>query len=425
MRIVKVKAFEILDSRGVPTVSTYIELADGSHARADVPSGASTGSTEVIEIRDGDKNRYLGKGVLKAVDIVNHEISNLILNREFSTQREFDEALIELDGTTQKSKLGGNSILSVSMAFLKASTNSYSLPLYEYIAKIYTNDNYDRTYFKLPSPMILMVEGGLHGNWATDIQEYSIVPDRDRYPSFSEKLEACAEVFRGIEKVLKKKRYATTVGFEGAYAPQELKTNAEAFETVIEGIEESGYKPDKDFKFAIDIASSEFFNSQSSLYELKKEKKFLTRSQWLEFQKEWYTKYPIFSIEDPFDEEDWPGWQVLNREVGVKYQIVGDDLLTTNMERIQKAINVQAVNAVLIKPNQIGTVTETLDAIKMSIDAGFEAVISHRGGETNDDLIADLVVGTDATQCKFGGPCRGERLAKYNRLLEIENSLKT
>ncbi|HRI05712.1 MAG TPA: phosphopyruvate hydratase [Candidatus Dojkabacteria bacterium] len=424
MRIKDVKSIEILDSRGYPTLSTKIVLDSGVWAKGEVPSGASTGDTEVLELRDGDKGRYRGKGVLKAVDTVNNQIKKEIVGRDFKSQEEFDKFLIDMDGTKLKTNLGGNSILSLSMAFCRATALEMGILLYEYFAKIYTNDRYDKDFFKLPNPLILVMEGGLHGNWATDFQEYMVVPDEFRFPNFKEKFRAGAEIFHAMHDILVEKKYSANVGFEGAYAPSELQSNKEAFDIIMEGIERAGYKPYIDFRLAIDVAASEFYDDEKEKYVLKREGLELTRTEWLEKQLEWFNEYPIFSVEDTFDQEDWVGWQYLMRNSGDKYQVVGDDLLTTNVERITKGINLKAMNAVLIKLNQIGSVTETIDAIRLTHKSGMKAVISHRGGETNDDMIADLVVGTGSSQSKFGGPDRGERLAKYNRLLEIESEIK-
>lgn len=423
MQIRSIRAFEILDSRGIPTISTKIMLSDGSQGISEVPSGASTGTSEVLEIRDRDKNRYRGKGVLKAVDIVNNEIAPNLINQEFNTQEEFDKYLIQLDGTELKSNLGGNSILSLSIAFCKASAKSKGLELYEYFADIYTKGNYTKSFFKMPKNMILIMEGGLHGNWATDFQEFMIVPDMYRIPKIQDRIRAGAEIFHATHDILEEKGYASTVGFEGAFAPKELKSNTEAIEIILEGIQRAGYQPYIDFTIALDVAASELYNSDIDKYELKTEELILSREEWLDTQIEWFNKYPIFSIEDTFDQEDWEGWRLLNERVGNKYQIVGDDLLTTNVKRINKGIELKAMNAVLIKLNQIGSITETLEAIRLTKEHGMQAVVSHRGGETNDNIIADLVVGTDADQTKFGGPDRGERLAKYNRLLEIADQL--
>ncbi len=425
MKIKSVKAREILDSRGYPTISTIVETSNGIITKGEVPSGASTGETEVLELRDGDKGRYKGKGVLKAVDVVNNDIAKVIVGKSFSDIRELDNLLIELDGTELKSKLGGNSILSVSMAVCRALAINEGIPLYEYFAKLYYGSKYSKKLLKLPTPQILVMEGGAHGNWATDFQEYMVMPQSKTFPNFKEGLRAGTEIFHAIHDILLEKDYSATVGFEGAYAPREIKSNEEAFEIILLGIERAGYKPDVDFKLAIDAATSEFYDSKTKKYNLKREKLSLDTDEFLKLQTEWYAKYPMYSIEDPFDQEDWAGWKKFMDTLGKKYQVVGDDLLTTNTKRIQKAIDLKAVNSVLIKLNQIGTVSETLDAIKMSEQAGFSAVISHRGGETNDDMIADLVVGTYADQSKFGGPDRGERLAKYNRLLEIEQKLQT
>lgn len=421
MKIKEIKAIEILDSRGIPTISTEIELYSGDKARGDVPSGASTGDNEVLELRDGDSNRYKGKGVLKAVENVNTIIRDAVVNKEFDSQQQFDYFLKQLDGTKNKSKLGGNAILSCSMAFCRASALRVGLDLYRYIGMIYWDKQYSESNFKLPRPQILLLEGGKHGNWSTDIQEYMIIPKEDAFPNFGETLRAGGEIFHTLHDILDSKGYSVGVGYEGAYAPKEIKSNKEALDIMMEGISKAGYEGK--FELALDVASSEFFNRESNTYELKTENKNLNSTEWLNMQKDWYSNYPMFSIEDPMDQNAWGDWTLFTQELGSKYQIVGDDLLVTNTELIQKGIQSKTMNAVLIKLNQIGTVTETLEAIKMTTANGMNAVISHRSGETNDNFIADLVVGTDANQSKFGGPDRGERLAKYNRLLEIENQL--
>ncbi|HNR53342.1 MAG TPA: phosphopyruvate hydratase [Candidatus Dojkabacteria bacterium] len=418
MKIKNIQAREILDSNGKPTISTEIELLGGDKGVGDVPSGASTGSTEVLELRDKD-----GLGVTDAVNIINTKIKDSIIEKEFKSQEEFDNYLIELDGTQQKSKLGGNSILSCSMAFCRASTNSLGLELYEYISMIYSKEDYNPKNFTMPSPLVLVMEGGKHGDWATDIQEFMIVPNVERFKTFEDGFRQSIKVFQGIRDILKQKRYSTNVGFEGAFAPVEIKDNKEALDIILQGIQESGYTPTEDFSIAIDVAASEIYDKTKQKYILKKEKKEYDTQRWISFQKELYSNYPLISIEDPLIENDWSGWNTITKALGEKYQIVGDDLLTTNTERIQQGIENKAMNSVLIKLNQIGTVTETLNAIKLSVDNGMTAIISHRSGETNDSFIADLVVGTPATQCKFGGPTRGERLVKYNRLLEIEKKL--
>ena len=421
MKIKNIHAIEILDSRGVPTISTTVEMYSGDIAKGDVPSGASTGENEVLELRDGDSSRYKGKGVLKAVENVNTVIKEAVVDREFESQKEFDDFLIQLDGTKNKSKLGGNAILSCSMAFCRAVSQRIGLELYQYIGMIYWNEKYSDSNFAMPRPQILLLEGGKHGNWSTDIQEYMIVPTEETFSSFREVLRASSEIFHSIHDILDSKGYSVGVGYEGAYAPQEIKYNTEALDIMMEGISKGGYEGK--FEIALDVASSEFFNKESKKYDLKREAKSLDANEWLLLQKEWYSKYPIFSIEDPMDQNAWEDWSTFTKELGNKYQIVGDDLLVTNTELIQNGISQKAMNSVLIKLNQIGTVTETLDAIKMTVENGMSAVISHRSGETNDSFIADLVIGTPAQQSKFGGPDRGERLSKYNRLLEIENLL--
>lgn len=421
MKIKNVHAIEILDSRGIPTISTEVELWSGDKARGEVPSGASTGDNEVLELRDGDKTRYNGKGVLKALEFVNTTIKDAVIDKEFESQKQFDYFLKELDGTENKSKLGGNSILSCSMAFCRAAAERIGIELYEYIGMIYWDKEYSVDKFKLPKPQILVMEGAKHGNWSTDIQEYMVVPNEDVFPNFKEQLRAGSEIFHSLHDVLDDKGYSVGVGFEGAYIPQEIKSNTEALDLIMEGIVEAGYEGK--FELALDVASSEFFNKETKLYELKREDKKLNASEWLDLQREWYSRYPIFSIEDPMDQNAWDDWTKFTKEFGNKYQVVGDDILVTNTKLIQRGIDEKTINAVLIKLNQIGTVTETLEAIKITVENGMNAVISHRSGETNDDFIADLVVGTPAQQSKFGGPDRGERLAKYNRLLIIENDL--
>lgn len=424
MKIKNIQAREILDSRGIPTISTEIELWSGETGIAEVPSGASTGKTEVLEMRDEDGNRHNGKGVLKAVEIINTAIRDLVVDKEFSSQREFDELLIKEDATELKTKLGGNTILSCSMAFARAVSNEFGLNLYEYLGMIYWDKEYNVNNFKMPTPLILVMEGAKHGNWATDIQEYMLTPKMESFGSFSEAFRVTTEVFHNIHDILDTKGYSVGLGLEGAFAPKEIGSNKEAFEIIIEGLKKSGFNPGQDFDIALDLASSEFYDEQKDMYVLKSENKELSKDEWISLQREWYEEFPVSSIEDPLHQDDWNGWSEFTKEFGDKYQIVGDDLLTTNVRRIQKAVEEKAVNSVLIKLNQIGTVSETLDAIRLTVESGMSAVISHRSGETNDDFIADLVVATPANQCKFGGPSRGERLAKYNRLLEIEEILK-
>ncbi len=306
------------------------------------------------------------------------------------------------------------------MAFCRATAKSVGIELYEYFAMIYWDKGYDKSKLKLPKPQVLVMEGGKHGNWSTDIQEYMIAPKENSFKSFEETFEASTDVFRSLHDILRDKGYSTSVGFEGAFSPRELKSNEEAFELIMKALEKSGHK--EKFELALDVASSEFF--KEGKYNLKRENKSLTTGEWISLQKGWYSKYPIFSIEDPLNQEDWDGWKKFREETNDMYQVVGDDLLTTNVKRIEEGIERGSINSVLIKINQIGTISETLDAIRVTVENNMTAVISHRSGETNDDLIADLAVGTPATQCKFGGPDRGERLVKYNRLLEIEKRLR-
>jgi len=421
MKIKDINAIEILDSRGVPTVSVEIELLSGDKARAEAPSGSSTGSNEALELRDNDPKRFNGKGVLTAVNNVNTIIRDAIIDKEFESQKQFDDFLISLDGTENKSKLGANAILPCSMAFCKAATLRIGLELFEYIGMIYWDKEYSKDKFHMPRPQILMMEGGKHGNWATDIQEYMIVPKLNSFENFSDILKASSEVFYCIENILNEKGYSTGVGYEGAFAPREIKSNKEALDIIIEGIQKAGYT--EKFDMALDIAASELFNKDTQKYDLKRENKSVSTQEWITLQSEWYSQYPVFSIEDPLDENSWEQWSTFTKSFGDKYQIVGDDLLVTNTKLIQKGINEKAMNTVLIKLNQIGTVSETLNAIRMSVDNGMQAIVSHRSGETNDSFIADMVVGTAAQQSKFGAINRGERVVKYNRLLEIEEYL--
>ncbi len=423
MRIKHIHAREILDSRGNPTIATTIQLETGEVGVGQVPSGASTGKTEVLEVRDNDLKRYRGKGVLSAVDNVNNLIASQILNKEFLSQESFDQFLIDMDGTELKTNFGGNSILSLSMAFAQVAALSKKQPLYEYFAHLYWRESFKKELMQLPEPQILVMEGGSHANWVTDIQEYMIVPRKEKFPKFSEALRVGSEIFHTIEDVLREKSYTPNTGFEGAFAPKEISSNEEAFEIIMEGIEKAGYKPEEEIYLAVDIASSEFYNPKTNTYILKSEDKSFTPEEWVIFQKELFSKYPVHSIEDPMDQEDWDGWKKVMEAMGDQKQIIGDDLLTTNVKRIEKAKDFDAVNSVLIKVNQIGTITETMRAMRMAERANYSSVVSHRSGETNDTTIADLSVGSYATQCKFGATNRGERIAKYNRLLEIEKEL--
>jgi len=419
MKIKDIKAIEILDSKGTPTIQTTIELVSGDKGVCSVPSGTSTGENEVLELRDGDSSRYMGKGVLKAVEMVNGVIKDAILNREYQSQRDFDNYLIQLDNTPNKSRLGGNSILSCSISFLKATANSLGLDIYEYIGMIYWGDGFRRENIQIPRPMILMLEGAKHGNWSTDIQEYMITPNDSSFTSFSDVIRASSEILYGIHKVLESKGYGTGIGYEGGYAPREFKSNKEALDVLMEGIKVGGYEGK--FSIALDIAASELFNKEKNRYELKTDDKSFDRDSWIRYQEDLYKEYPIFFIEDPLDQNDREGWSIFTSKFKDKYQIVGDDLLVTNPSLIQMGIDNKLMTAVLIKPNQIGSVSETIDAIKLTRSNGMNAIVSHRSGETTDTFISDLVLGTDANQCKFGAPNRGERVCKYNRLLEIFN----
>ena len=417
MKIKKIEAYEILDSKSHPTVSVQVELEDGTVAISEVPSGASTGAAETLELRDGDPRRYNGKGVLKAVKNVNTEIRGLLIGKDACDQREIDMMMVDLDGTENKSRLGGNAVVGTSMAVCRSAAKSQKIPLYEYFGQLSGNSK-----FELPQPQILLLEGGKHGNWSTDCQEYFVIPKREKFPNFTEMLRAGAEIFQALGKILDSKGYATGVGFEGAYMPKEMRSNEEVFELMVQAIEKAGYRLQEEVLLGLDAAASEFYHEGQ--YVLKSESNLrLTSREWTEKMIGWTKKYPIWSMEDMHAEEDWEEWVYFTGQVGDKIQVVGDDLLTTNVKRIKKAIDLKAVNSVLIKLNQIGTVTETLEAIKLADSAGFTTVVSHRGGETNDDMIADLVVGTTSWQSKFGGPDRGERLAKYNRLLRIESEL--
>jgi len=417
--ISSVSALEILDSNSNPTLQVKVTLEDGSVGVGTVPSGASAGSSEAIEIRDGDDRRYRGKGVLRAVQIVNTHINEMLVGMDASDQTSIDQAMIDADGTSNKSKLGGNVITGTSIAVLRAAAQSAKQPLYKYIS---TLGNMPVTDFSMPQPLLLIMEGGKHGNWATDIQEFMIRPKMEAFPNFAEMLRAGSEIFHALGKILDAKGYDTGVGFEGAYAPVQLKSNEEALDLIIEAISQAGYQPEEEFTLALDVAASEFF--QDGNYVLKSENnRTLSAQEWGEQLSKWTQEYPLYSIEDPFHEESWEDWSAFVAKHGAHCQIVGDDLVTTNTQRIQKAIDLKSMNAILIKINQIGTITETLAAIKLGLEHGMPSVISHRSGETNDDTIADLVVGTAAIQCKFGGPDRGERIAKYNRLLVIEDEL--
>lgn len=410
MTIFDVYAREILDSRGNPTVEVEVVLDSGTYGRAQVPSGASTGQFEAVELRDGDKDRYLGKGVMKAVDNVNDIISDELVGMSVFNQVEIDKKLLELDGTDNKGKLGANAILGVSLAVARAAANELDMPLYQYIGGVNAKT--------LPVPMMNILNGGAHADNNVDFQEFMIMPVGAE--SFKEALRMGAEVYHHLKKVLSDKGLSGGVGDEGGFAPN-LESNEEALKVIVEAIEKAGYKPGQDIYLAMDVAASEFYNNGQ--YELKGEGKTMNSHEMVDFYEGLLEKYPIISIEDGFDEEDWEGFKLLTERLGDRLQIVGDDLFVTNTKRLMKGIQTQTANSILVKLNQIGTLTETLDAIEMAKRAGFTAVISHRSGETSDSTIADLAVATNAGQIKTGAPARTDRVEKYNQLLRIEDEL--
>ena len=408
--IVDVVARQILDSRCFPTVEVEVYLEDGTVGRAAVPSGASTGMYEAVELRDGDKNQYLGKGVLKAVQNVNDTIAEELIGCNVYDQPYIDKLLIELDGTPNKAKLGANAILGVSLAVANAAAKSLDLPLYQYVGGVNAK--------VLPVPMMNIINGGSHADNSVDLQEFMVMPVGAK--TFSDALQMCAEVYHTLKKTLHDKGYSTAIGDEGGFAPN-LKSNEEAIEVIIEAITKAGYKAGEDMFIAIDAASSEYY--KDGKYILEHEGKTLTAAEMVDFLENWVNKYPIISIEDGMAEEDWEGWKLLTERLGKKVQLVGDDLFVTNTERLERGIDLGVGNSILIKLNQIGTLTETLNAIEMANRAGYTAVISHRSGETEDTTIADLVVAVNAGQIKTGAPARSERVAKYNQLIRIEEEL--
>jgi len=411
-KIKSIKAREIIDSRGNPTVEVDVVLSDGSFGRGAVPSGASTGSHEAIELRDGDKKKFGGKGVSKAVENVNTLIAKKLKGKEWD-QRKLDGAMIELDGTENKGKLGANAILGVSLAFAHAMAKSKKKPLYKYFKDISKTKE-----ICLPVPMMNILNGGKHALNSTDLQEFMIMPVGA--PSFREALRWGTEVFHALKKILAEKGLNTSVGDEGGYAPS-LPSNASAIEVILQAIEKAGYKPGKDISIAIDGAASELY--KDGKYHLDTEKKVLSSAEMVDFYVDWVNKYPIVSIEDGLSEDDWAGYKLMTEKLGKKIQIVGDDLFVTNPKRLKMGIDEKAGNSILIKLNQIGTVSETIDAIAMAHKAGFTAVVSHRSGETEDTTISDFVVGLGTGQIKTGSLCRSERIAKYNQLLRIEEEL--
>ncbi|HNN12643.1 MAG TPA: phosphopyruvate hydratase [Anaerolineales bacterium] len=413
--IESISALEVLDSRGNPTVEVEVVLMDGSWGRAAVPSGASTGEHEALEMRDGDKKRYLGKGVANAVANINGEIADTLFGWDAAEQKAIDMELLDMDGTPNKSKLGANAILGVSLAVAKAAANSFGMPLYRYMGGVYAH--------VLPVPMMNIMNGGAHTSWqSTDMQEFMVMPFGA--PSFSEGLRWGAEIYHALKTVLKEKGYSALVGDEGGYAPA-LKANNEAIELILAAIEKAGFKAGRGQQVAIalDPAASELYDEKTKKYNLRKEGKELTGEQMVEFWAKWVKDYPIVSIEDGLAQDDWESWKLMIKTVGDKCQIVGDDLLVTNPERVRKAIAENAANALLVKVNQIGSLTETIEAVDLCHRAGWRAVTSHRSGETEDATIADLAVALNTGQIKTGAPARSDRVAKYNQLLRIESEL--
>lgn len=412
LEIEKVVGREILDSRGNPTVEAEVTLIDGTVSRGTAPSGASTGEFEALELRDGDKSRYLGKGVSKAVENINTVINDTITGMDASDIYAVDKAMIEADGTKDKSNLGANAILAVSIATARAAATALDIPLYRFLGGISGN--------RLPVPMMNILNGGAHAANTVDVQEFMIMPVGA--PSFKECLRWCAEVFHALAALLKSKGLVTSVGDEGGFAP-DLASDEEAIQYILEAVKNAGYEPGKDFMIAMDAASSEWKGSKKGEYVLPKAGTKFTSAELIEHWKKLVEKYPIISIEDALDEEDWEGWQQLTKELGDKVQLVGDDLFVTNTERLAKGIELGCGNSILIKLNQIGSVSETLEAIKMAHKAGYTAISSHRSGETADTTIADLAVALNTCQIKTGAPSRSERVAKYNQLLRIEEEL--
>ncbi len=404
---------QVLDSRGNPTVEVEVLLVDGSWGRAMVPSGASTGVHEALELRDGDKNVYRGKSVNKAVENINSEIADLLLGWDATEQREIDLAMIELDGTPNKSRLGANAILGVSLAVAKAAADSTGLPLYRYIGGVHAH--------VLPVPMMNILNGGAHTGWqSTDAQEFMIMPVGAE--SFAEGLRWGAEIYHTLRDVIKAKGYTALVGDEGGFAPA-LKANTEAVDVILEAVEKAGYKAGEQIMIALDPAASEFYDSEKKRYLLRTENRELTGEEMVAMWKSWVEQYPIISIEDGLAEDDWDTWEIMTAELGHKVQIVGDDLLVTNPDRVRKAIKTSASNALLVKLNQIGSLTETIEAVELCHRAGWRAVASHRSGETEDTTISDLSVALNTGQIKTGAPARSDRVAKYNQLLRIEEEL--
>jgi enolase len=408
IKISDIRGREILDSRGNPTVEADVSLADGSFARAAVPSGASTGTREAVELRDGDKSRYLGKGVLTAVANLNGELRDKLLAAEFADQRAVDQCMIDLDGSENKSRLGANALLAISLAVARAEAVSKGLPLHRHLGGSTT----------MPVPMMNIINGGAHADNSVDIQEFMILPVGA--PNFTEALRYGAEIFHALKSVLRKQGLNTAVGDEGGFAP-DLPSNRAALDTIMTAIEVAGFKPGSEILLGLDVASSEFYSE--GVYNLESEGRTFDAAGFSAFLTELADGYPIISIEDGMDESDWEGWRLLTEAIGDRIQLVGDDLFVTNTKILSRGINESIANSILIKPNQIGTLSETLDAVTMAVEAGYTAVISHRSGETSDSTIADIAVGTQATQIKTGSLSRSDRIAKYNQLLRIEEEL--
>ncbi|MEK7105403.1 MAG: phosphopyruvate hydratase [Patescibacteria group bacterium] len=421
-RIDTIHAHEILDSRGNPTLKVSVLLEDGTVGSASVPSGASTGSHEALELRDGDKRRYGGKGVLKAVHHVNHQIADLLKGKNVFHQRELDDDMRILDGTPNKRRLGANAILGVSLAAAHAGARARKMPLYRYLREVYELDHVRgiTDTFKLPYPTMNIMNGGVHAGWAIDIQECMIIPQQSR---FAERLRCGAEVFHALAEVLKKKGFSTLVGDEGGYAVT-WNSNEEALKAIMIAIKTAGYRPGRDVKLGMDPASSEFYDAKTQRYQLRADHKTLSADQMIDLYTSWAKKYPLAMIEDGLAEDDWAGWQTLTKKLGGKLTLVGDDLFVTNVERLQQGIAMNVGNAVLIKVNQIGTLTEAIDTILLAKRYGYKVNVSHRSGETEDTTIADLAVAVNADFIKTGSLSRSERLAKYNRLLEIAEEVR-
>ena len=417
-KITDVRAREILDSRGNPTIEAVVILETGHRGKAGVPSGASTGTHEAVELRDGDKKRYGGKGVLKAVKNVVTKIRDKVIGLDANDLRGLDRVMIELDGTPNKARLGANAILAVSLAAARAGADEHGLPLYRWIRQAY---GIAREDWPMPLPMMNILNGGAHADFAIDFQECMIIP---KQKTFAARVRAGAEVFHALGKILKAKGHVTSVGDEGGYAPH-LKSNEEAFKLILKAVEEVGYKPGKDIALGMDVASSEFHDDADNKYELKVDGKKLKSEQMIKLYEKWVAKYPIISIEDGLSELDWKGWKILTEKLGKRVQLVGDDIFVTNVEIFAKGIAEGIGNSILIKLNQIGTLTETLDAIELAKRSGYTAIISHRSGETEDTTIADVAVATNSGLIKTGSLSRTDRVAKYNQLLRIEDELGT